>query len=159
MKPRQIINYLKSERIGSICPECNSHNDLSECEVFEDKRFESNSIQVYQSMLDEIETRKAELVKMKEQSFTWLTTNTRSVNVGFIVERLIPAMNSFEVNHTDCRPMFDPLDYIIFEGLSTKGYVESIKFVDIKTGNARLSKRQEEIKSVVKHRNVKFRTY
>ena len=54
--------------------------------------------------------------------------------------------------------MFDPIDYIVFEGLA-QGEVKSISFIDIKTGNAKLTEGQEQIKQMISDKNVKFRTY
>jgi predicted Holliday junction resolvase-like endonuclease len=55
--------------------------------------------------------------------------------------------------------LFDPIDYVIFEGLSQKGTVDKIFFVDVKTGNARLSKKQKAIKEAVENNQLKFKTY
>jgi predicted Holliday junction resolvase-like endonuclease len=61
------------------------------------------------------------------------------VNIGFILERIAPAMKAFEFDRNDCRSLFDPIDYIIFSGLTCHGKVDRLIFADIKTGNARLS--------------------
>ena len=55
--------------------------------------------------------------------------------------------------------MFDPIDYVIFEGLSEKQKVDNIIFVDIKSGGARLTQKQKKIKQVVKDKKVVFKTY
>ena len=55
--------------------------------------------------------------------------------------------------------MFDPIDYVIFEGLSEKQKVDKIIFVDIKSGGARLTQKQKKIKQVVEDKNVGFKTY
>ena len=55
--------------------------------------------------------------------------------------------------------MFDPIDYVIFEGLSEKQKVEKIIFMDIKSGKARLSQKQKKIKAAVDNKQVQFKTY
>ena len=55
--------------------------------------------------------------------------------------------------------MFDPIDYVIFEGLSEKQKVEKIIFMDIKSGKARLSQKQKKIKEAVDNKHVQFKTY
>ena len=55
--------------------------------------------------------------------------------------------------------MFDPIDYVIFEGLSAKQRVEKIIFMDIKSGKARLSAKQKKIKEAVDGNKVQFKTY
>jgi predicted Holliday junction resolvase-like endonuclease len=43
-------------------------------------------------------------------------------------------MRDFSFDRNDCRSLFDPIDYIIFEGLSKKNSVSKILFTEIKTG-------------------------
>jgi predicted Holliday junction resolvase-like endonuclease len=83
----------------------------------------------------------------------------KSINIGFILERLAPAMKSFRFNTNDCRSLFDPIDYVIFEGLSSKGKVERILFADIKTGNARLNDHQKRIRSVIEKKRLLWDVY
>lgn len=83
----------------------------------------------------------------------------RAVNIGFILERIAPAFTHFPFEHNDCRSLFDPIDYVIFEGLNKKGVVNKIIFTDIKTGAARLNPHQKEIKSLIQNKKVEFKTY
>ena len=57
--------------------------------------------------------------------------------------------------------MGNPVDYILFDGLSdvTDGVgdkVNSIKFIDIKTGSSNLNKVQRRIRDCIKKGNVTF---
>ena len=54
---------------------------------------------------------------------------------------------------------FDPIDYVIFEGLSENGAVNNIVFADIKTGAAILKPHQREIRSLVQTCKVQLETY
>lgn len=147
------INGLISE-----CPYCHSPNQ-SDNWFFGNDRNECSEEQ-YQKQLRDIEVRKEKLKSIRDQVYQSTYTTTKFVNIGFISERLFPALPSFRFDHNDCRSTGgDPIDYVVFEGLSTKGYVESIQFIDVKTGMAKLTPRQEEIKKVINDRNVKFRTY
>ncbi len=83
----------------------------------------------------------------------------RAVNVGFILERLAPSMKTFRFERNDCRSLFDPIDYVVFEGLSQKGVVSKILFADIKTGKAPLADNQKEIKALVEKKQVNWETY
>ena len=55
--------------------------------------------------------------------------------------------------------MFDPIDYVIFEGMSKKQKVSKVVFVDIKTGGATLTSKQRKIKKVVDDKQVTFEVY
>jgi predicted Holliday junction resolvase-like endonuclease len=56
-----------------------------------------------------------------------------------IVEKIVPSFPSFAYEAGDCRAMFEPIDYLVFSGLSKRNRVEALYFVDLKSGNARLS--------------------
>ena len=83
----------------------------------------------------------------------------KAINLGFLLERLAPTLDDFTFNKNDCRSIFDPIDYVIFEGLNKKQRVDKIVFVDIKTGGARLTSKQRKIKQVVEEKKVEFKTY
>jgi predicted Holliday junction resolvase-like endonuclease len=55
--------------------------------------------------------------------------------------------------------LFDPIDYVIFEGLHSKGIVTKIVFTDIKTGNAKLKSSQKEIRELVNAKKVTLKVY
>lgn len=154
---KQIINELRAYQ--STCPNCETKLSLSEVELFEDKNFGEKSLEYYEAELKKVQKQKERLDGMVGSNFDWLTVNTKAINVGFILERLILTLPSFNYNRRDCRSMFDPLDYVIFEGLAENGIVDHITFIDVKTGNARLTPGQEQIKKTILNKNVKFRTY
>ncbi len=68
-------------------------------------------------------------------------------------------MHDFPFDRNDCRSLFDPIDYVIFEGLSKRGVVSKVLFADIKTGRARLKRNQKEIKMLVENKKVDWDTY
>jgi predicted Holliday junction resolvase-like endonuclease len=72
---------------------------------------------------------------------------------------LAPALPGFHLNRNDVRPLGDPIDMIVFEGLSKRGRVERILFADVKSGNARLSVRQRSIRQSIERKRVEFHTY
>lgn len=147
------ISHLNSE-----CPRCQTTNTPDT--YFKDKNKHLQALSVYESKLKELEARKEKLKSARDAAYNSMLVNVKAVNIGFISERLFPALDSFRFNHNDCRSTGgDPIDYVVFEGLSMRNKVDFIHFVDVKTGNARLSPRQEEIKKVINDRNVKFRTY
>ena len=76
-----------------------------------------------------------------------------------MLERIAPSLDGFKFEQNDCRSLFDPIDYVIFEGLTKKGKVDKIIIVDIKSGNARLSGKQRKIKELVNDKKVEFKTY
>lgn len=114
-----------------------------------------------------IETKKADLKerersvlerrkKLKQRS----ETATRTVGIGKIIEKVAPAIKGFKYDRRDCRALFEPIDYIVFDGLTSKnGWVDSLFFVDIKTGKASLNEHQKQIRDAVKSGKVEWDTF
>lgn len=139
------------------CPNCFAELELDSVIVDTNKL---KNVEYYQQQLLDIQRRKDYLKSAKDQAYQKIYTTTKSVNIGFIAERIIPALSTFPHKHSDCRSTGgDPIDYVVFNGLS-EGQVTEILFIDVKTGNAILTKRQQEIRDIInKQKNVKFRTF
>lgn len=97
----------------------------------------------------DLRERRKELSENRKKKPEKITTSAQGSNFGKIAEQIVPAFLTFPYAQNECRPLFEPIDYIVFTGLARKRQVESIKFVDVKTGDARLSKGQRQIRDRV----------
>ncbi len=79
------------------------------------------------------------------------------VGIGQVVEKVVPNWKAFSFESPDCRPLFEPIDYIVFEGMTKQGKVDRIVFMDVKTGKSRLSKSQKLIRDAVESGRVRYR--
>ena len=84
---------------------------------------------------------------------------TKKVNIGQIIEKILPATNKFKFETRDCRTLLTPIDYIAFTGLSTNNSVAKISFIEVKTGSAVLQKAQRQVKEAVTSGNLELRVY
>lgn len=158
-KQQEIIETLKAGNFYIECSECGEEVQLNQSALFDNKNFSDPALEVYQEQLEFVRQRKADLKALKERGTTKSEVGALSTNFGFIMERIAPTLPTFRFRHNDCRSLFDPIDYVIFDGLTETGSVEKIYFVDIKTGAARLSKKQKEIKNVINDKKVKFKKF
>jgi len=155
----EILETLNNGQFHIECPSCDQEVKLEETGLFHLDNFTPEGHEVYKRMLQDQKERRASLKDRQLKIPIKSEIGAKSVNLGFILERLAPTLDDFTFNKNDCRSMFDPIDYIIFEGLSNKNSVDKILFVDIKTGNARLTTKQRKIKEVIKEKKIKFKTY
>jgi predicted Holliday junction resolvase-like endonuclease len=155
----EILDALNNGKFHVECPCCEEEVKLSETGLFHLDNFTPQSLDIYKSMVEQQKERRADLKERKLNIPKKSEVGAKAVNLGFLLERLAPTLDGFTFNKNDCRSMFDPIDYVIFEGLSEKQKVDKIVFVDIKTGGARLTKRQKNIKQVVEDKKVEFNTY
>ena len=95
---------------------------------------------------------KYEMKKALERS----TSIQRPVLKGKISEQIYPLLYEREGNLSDLRFLGSPVDYIKFEGLSDLNEDSriKIKFIEIKTGNAKLNKNEEAIRKAIVDKEV-----
>ena len=82
---------------------------------------------------------------------------SRAVIKGNVSEHLAPYIPDFEHQPSDARFLGSPIDYMVFDGMST-GEEINVYIVDIKTGNSRLTALQRRIKKAVEEGRVHFET-
>lgn len=86
----------------------------------------------------------------------------RSILKGQATEQLAPYINS-SYNPKDYKFIGDPIDYIIFDGMSeiqTKDdEIKNIILMDIKTGKSQLNRVQKAVKKCIENGNLEFQVY
>ena len=82
---------------------------------------------------------------LARQNFSKLLSQKKSseVRLGQITEQLAPFLNQFPYNPKECQFLGQPIDYIHFGK-------DAITIIEIKSGKARLSKKQRDIRDLVK---------
>lgn len=78
---------------------------------------------------------------------------SKAINEGQAVENVAVLHKDFDFNPKDCRQLGQPIDYIVFKGLS-KNNLEEIVFVEIKTGKSKMNKREMSIRDIIKEGRV-----
>jgi predicted Holliday junction resolvase-like endonuclease len=156
---QDIIAALKKGNFFIECPETLTNVSLKHATIFDRNNFSEEALAYYEERLAFVKAEKLRLKKLKEIGASRSEIGAQAINIGFILERLAPTLTGFPFSHHDCRSLFDPIDYVIFEGLSKNGRVDNIIFTDIKTGNARLKPRQREIRTAVEKKKISFKTY
>lgn len=75
---------------------------------------------------------------------------------GKTVEKFIPFLDKFPYNPHDARWLGDPIDFVIFDGYSSKGDLDQIVFCEVKSGGSKLSNSQKKVKEVVESKRVRW---
>lgn len=72
------------------------------------------------------------------------------VRLGHIAEKLAPFLDYFTFDPHDAVFLGQPIDYVVFEE-------DGIVFVEIKSGNSKLSAKQKNIKDLVKNKQISWK--
>tara|TARA_Y100000593_G_scaffold89463_1_gene173744 strand:+ start:116 stop:583 length:468 start_codon:yes stop_codon:yes gene_type:complete len=93
--------------------------------------------------------------KLKEEKKIRTDAHARSRAVGWgkTIEKFVPWMAGFPCDPRDAMFLAKPIDYLCFTDRTNKKK-SAIHFVEVKSGNANLSKDQEGIRSAVKNNRV-----
>lgn len=83
------------------------------------------------------------------------TTRSRSVLLGEVYEKIAPFLPEFPFAARDMVFLGKGVDYIVFDGLSD-GKLERIVFLELKSGNSRLSKNELMIRDAIHGKKVDY---
>jgi predicted Holliday junction resolvase-like endonuclease len=156
---KEIIRTLEENNFYVECPCCGEPILLKDAVLFNLDDFSPEAENLYQEKVAECKLREKQLREKRKKISKKSEVSTTAINIGFISERIAPLMKDFRFDRNDCRSLFDPIDYVIFEGLGKKNSVSKILFAEIKTGRARLNEHQREIRSLVERKRVDWDTY
>lgn len=142
------------------CPDpgCDETVRLRDCGLFYGEDFTEAALVEYKNRVEHQSNRLAALNARLKRIPESSETQGRAVNAGRIWERLAPCMDSFCFDSGDCRSLFDPIDYLVFEGLQS-GLVKKILFLEIKTGKSLLKATQKLLRAVVDAKQVSMHVH
>lgn len=84
--------------------------------------------------------------------------SSRATLLGQVSEQLVPLVPDFDYALEDARFLGAPIDYVVFDGYGDEDADVSVVFVEVKTGNARLSRGERRIRDAVRAGRVRFET-
>jgi len=83
---------------------------------------------------------------------------SRSVLGGHFTENLAPYLPNFPFLPTECRFVGKPIDFIVFNGMDDKK-IEEVIFLEVKSGNSKLSNQEKNLKEAIDKKKVKWVEY
>lgn len=150
----KLIDQLKASKLSAECTQCGEEFPLSKAVLFDGLgEFPEPAELRRQEMLVELQAKLNELKKRKISAGPGAEKKAIEVGIGKIIEKVMPAYQNFGLPISDCRPLFEPIDMIIFNGMSTAS-IQSITFMEVKTGNSRLNEHQRLVKEAVSEGKV-----
>ena len=83
---------------------------------------------------------------------------SRSVLGGQFSENLAPFLPDFPYKPNECSFLGKPIDFLVFKGSDEKN-IDEVIFVEVKSGNARLSTHERKLKEAVEDKRVRWEEY
>lgn len=137
--------------IAGYCPNCHEMFRLSEVELFyiPDRK---------KDFLEELRNKQRELEQQILTERHDAIKRSRSSLMGKLFESVRPYLPEFNYHPGDLRSIWNPVDFVSFNGLAMNRDVDSITFVEIKSGRSTLSTVERSIKEAVEKGKVSFET-
>lgn len=152
-----LVELARNKRLMGTCPACFDDFRLADADLFViGDQPPDAALAAVSAMRRNIKERREEVVRRRELMTKRAELTAKAVNLGKMVEKIVPSFPSFTYPSGDCRALFEPIDYVVFSGLTKNAVVDALRFVDVKSGSARLTKTQRVIKYVVESGRVKF---
>lgn len=149
MNTEQLIKSFKTSLLVAECPICNKEFKLSDALLFDGMgKFPKPAEERRLLLLHELKKREKELKKRKVSADVMAEKKAIEVGFGKIIEKFLPAYKDLELQFCECRPLYEPVDLIVFKGLLQKE-VDLITFLEIKSGESKLNNHQKMIKKAV----------
>jgi predicted Holliday junction resolvase-like endonuclease len=152
-----LVALRNNKHLRGTCPCCGVEFGVAAANPFPiDGEHSKEALKWIEERRGQIAQRKRDLSELRERMTTRAERTSRSVNLGKILEKIVSSFDDFPHEAAECRYLYEPIDYIAFNGLCAGGQVDHISFVDIKSGKARLSPDQRLVKQAVEDGRVEL---
>ena len=153
----ELIRYLQTSKLYADCPYCNEEFPLAGTILFDGTgTFPDDAEKKRLELEEQLKQKQDELLKRQVSADAGAEKKAIEVGIGKIIEKILPSYKNFNIIATDCRFLAEPIDMVIFDGLSENN-INNITFLDVKTGNAALNKHQRLIRDAIKEQKVEFK--
>lgn len=150
---RQLLDRFRRDRTLWAEAPCGHAYRLVDGPLFHDSEMPPEAMDFVKAREEAIADLRKRVAEYRVRLTTGFVAKSVSVKLGKTLEKVAPHLPGFPYAAKDCRPMFEPVDYVAFVGLS-KGPIDRVDLVDIKTGAAQLNPLQRAIRDVVQDGNV-----
>ena len=159
MNTEEVISSLKNSGLYAEHIGCGNEFKLSDALLFDGtKPFPLKALEIQNNLQIQLTEKEEELKKRLKRATTGAQVTAKSVNVGKLLEKVLPTMKNFAWDLPDCRFLGEPIDFITFDGLM-RGKLEAIKFVEIKSGKAKLNDHQKSVKDAIEDKKVDYKEF
>ena|SRR5437868_1965942 len=152
-----IADLQRDPRFKGTCPACMEDFRLADAVLFAwSDQPPQAALQALHAMQERVKERKRELVRNRELMTKIARRTAQAVNLGKIVEKIVPSFASFAYEPGNCPGPLraDRLPGLL--GTSPAGSGPSSVLCGRQSGNARLSRAQTSIKKAVESGAVRF---
>ena len=156
MSITKLIAELQASDLSGVC-NCRHEFKLKDAIIFDGtSAFPENTLEVRNQYEDEYQNILTNFEKAKKYATEHAKATAKGSNLGQNLEKVLPTMKDFSWKLPDTRFLGSPIDYVVFEGIS-EGDLESIGFIEVKSGTGRLNPNQKSVKTAIEENRVSYK--
>jgi len=155
MNTQDFIKDLQKSNLYAEC-KCGEEFKLSDALLFDGLGKFPVEVQERKSEMEQaLKDWREGLAKKKLLATKGAERTAKAVGIGKNIEKIVPTFKEFPLDLSDCRFLGDPIDILVFSGL-TNNLVHSMSFIEVKSGGARLNANQKMAKEAVESNRVSY---
>ncbi len=157
MKPGILSDFQEFQKVLVVCPECGEVFRLSELKL-------SYRGKVKRTWLDELREkekkveRAEELLEEQEEKIKEQAREKGRKQLPKLLKKCVPVICAHGYYPQDLKALFDPIDFVIFDGMNLKQDVKRVVLFDGPAHNKIREKVQTSIQKVIKKGNYEWHT-
>ena len=150
MRPGSLAGFFETQRnIFGVCPHCQTLFRLSDIKVSYKRRFSKDWFDKLQDEEDKIEEEQMRLEETLDEIRSRTIERSRRVHLPKMLRQADPVFTPLGYYPQDVKAIFDPLDFVIFDGMNLHQNVKRIVFVDEQTTNREIRRVQSSIERAI----------
>lgn len=156
MKSDLINSFQQFQNILVICPECGVIHRLSDLKLSYRGRVKRTWLDDLREMEFKMQ-KKEEKFQSEREAIKAKEKEKHQKKIPQMIKKCIPFISSKGYYPQDLKTIFDPIDFVIFDGMTLKDDVEKVVFLD---GPAKTKKRentQNSMQQAIKKGNYDWR--
>jgi len=154
-----LINFFEAQRnIFGICPHCRELFRLSDIKISYKAKFGRDwydKLEEQEEKLQEEQIRIEETLKKIRQR---TIERTRKVYLPKMLMQADPVFTPLGYYPQDVKALFDPIDFVIFDGMNRDDKVNRVVFMDEHNTEDEIRRVQHSIETAIKHGKYSFQS-
>jgi len=148
--------FQEFRKILCVCPCCGEIYRISDLKLRVKDEYCGTWLDTFQSELSTFQ--------YEEQKFSQKEAEIRKKGIEkgrksanqIINNLIIPPLKKLKFNPLDIKPVFFPIDFVVFNGMNQKQFIDDIIFLSMKSKNEKLNSLRESLGNVVCEKNYEF---
>jgi len=158
---KEVLEFYSSLRhIFGVCPCCGEIFRLSDCKLYQKKKPESDWKEELDKEILRLDNLEEKIIEKIEETKEAARTIGRK-NADKLVRKIDKIFLPLKLNCNDCKVIFHPVDFIVFNGMNSHDgdcSIKDIMLLDKNNKSGQYLQIQKSIESVVAKKNYEWLT-